>query len=356
MGTIDQSYLFIPDTGRNPDGWTNELCSYTGDKCNINPVVPKVHLAGSDWKAIIQLQKQKVINERTKRQPTVPNAPVAYNSEANQVKVIDKSYLVKKHYITQHEASINSLCMNFKLNQEQERALKIIAHHVVMPNSGQLTMYIGGMGGTGKSQVIKAVSSFFAARDEAHRFICVAPTGTAAALLSGSTYHSVFGINELGGSTMEKVLSQVRTRLQGVDYIFLDEVSMLSCYDMYRISSQLARVFNQLDKPFGGLNIIFAGDFAQLPPPIGGEHVSLYSRSVGQIATSLRSQEEAMGRAIWHQVTTVVILRQNMRQQANTEDDDKYRMALVNMRYKDCTPADIQFLRSRITRMLHSPT
>jgi hypothetical protein len=57
-------------------------------------------------------------------------------------------------------------------------------------------MYLGGMGGTGKTQVIKALSSFFESRKEAHRFIIIAPTGTAAALLGGSTYHSMFGINE----------------------------------------------------------------------------------------------------------------------------------------------------------------
>jgi len=126
---------------------------------------------------------------------------------------------------------------------------------------------------------------------------------------------------------------------------------MLSCYDIYRISLQLSRVFNKPDVPFGGIDIIFVGDFAQLPPPIGGENVSLYSHSVGQVATSLRSQEEAMGRAVWHQVTTVVILQQNMRQHANTAEDDKYHTALENMRYKDCTPADIEFLRSRITSL-----
>ena len=52
-------------------------------------------------------------------------------------------------------------------------------------------MYLGGMGGTGKSQVIKALSQFFTGRNEAHHFITVAPTGTAAALLGGSTYHSM---------------------------------------------------------------------------------------------------------------------------------------------------------------------
>ncbi|KAF8702360.1 hypothetical protein AX14_014404 [Amanita brunnescens Koide BX004] len=183
-----------------------------------------------------------------------------------------------------------------------------------------------------------------------YRFITVAPTGTAAALLSGSTYHSVLGINEMASEAQTaKSLIQVRTRLLGVDYIFLDEVSMLSCYDMYKISTQLCRVMNKPTEPFGGLNMLFAGDFAQLPPPVGGENISLYSHMIGKVATNEKAQQEALGRALWHQVTTVVILRKNMRQQSQSKEDDQFRTALENMRYKDCTPADIQFLRSLIT-------
>ena len=44
---------------------------------------------------------------------------------------------------------------------------------------------------------------------------------------------------------------------------------MLSCNDLYRISAQLAKALNAFDLPFGGINIVFAGDFAQLPP-VGG--------------------------------------------------------------------------------------
>ena len=67
-------------------------------------------------------------------------------------------------------------------------------------------MYLGGMGGTGKSRVIEALSNFFAARNEAHHFVIVAPTGTAAALLGGSTYHYMFGVNDfIGGAGLSKI-------------------------------------------------------------------------------------------------------------------------------------------------------
>jgi hypothetical protein len=92
----------------------------------------------------------------------------------------------------------------------------------------------------------------------------------------------------------------LRTRLEGVDYIFIDEVLMLSCPDSYKISSQLAEALNEYNEPFGGTNKIFAGDFAQLLPVAG---LSLYNGSVGtQISSSLTSynQEAAIGKALWH--------------------------------------------------------
>ncbi|KAJ3898327.1 hypothetical protein F5879DRAFT_779458, partial [Lentinula edodes] len=48
------------------------------------------------------------------------------------------------------------------LNNEQERAFRIIAQHSACLVSEPLQMYIGGMGGTGKSQVIRALLQFFA--------------------------------------------------------------------------------------------------------------------------------------------------------------------------------------------------
>src|SRR6266404_2848065 len=198
----------------------------------------------------------------------------------------------------------------FLLNEEQQRAVKIIANHATQKSTEQLKFYIGGMGGTGKSQVIKALTSFFEKRKESHRMIIVAPTGSAAALLAGSTYHSVLGIND--NFSAARSVAQTRARLDGVDYVFLDEVSMLSCHDMYRISAQMAKASNDHDLPFGGKNIILAGDFAQLPPVAGKEASSLYSGFIGtQIYSHLKAfeQESAIGKALWHQFTTVIILR-----------------------------------------------
>lgn len=134
--------------------------------------------------------------------------------------------------------------------------------------------------------------------------------GTAAALLGGSTYHSVFGINDRNPASA-KALSQVRSRLTGVDYIFFDEVSMLSSQDMFKIHNQLAWVLDAEEVSFGGMHMIFAGDFAQLPP-INGESWSLYGKLHGYLTANKSGQECTLRKGLWHQVNTVVILRQNM--------------------------------------------
>jgi hypothetical protein len=86
---------------------------------------------------------------------------------------------------------------------------------------------------------------------------------------------------------------------------------------------------------------------------------ALFSESVGTIledSQTRRGQESAIGKALWHQVNTVVILKQNMRQKNQTPEDAKLRQALENMRYGACTSEDIKYLESRIAgKYSHQP-
>ncbi|KAH8103155.1 hypothetical protein BXZ70DRAFT_874286, partial [Cristinia sonorae] len=109
-------------------------------------------------------------------------------------------------------------------------------------------------------------------------------------------------------------------------------------------------VMDEFERPFGGKNIILAGDFAQLPP--ASHAPSLYSHRVTTTlhkTNSVNQQEATMGKFIWHMFTTVVILRQNMRQRLQSKMDAKFRTLLENLRYKSCTPEDCALLDSRIT-------
>lgn len=314
---------------------------------------PTKIISGKEWHEVIQNMKQTILCDRNKNIPSQKDRTLNGQPSWDEVRIADASYLKRNFQAEQVEqqALIDETAREFDLNEEQERAFRIVANHATTKRAKQLKMYLGGMGGTGKSQVFKALISFFKKRNESHRIMVLAPTGTAAAILNGSTYHSALGIPIDGVEEMRSqftALAQVRTRLEGVDYIFLDEISMVACHSLYKISAQLAKVRNEVDEPFGGVNMIFAGDFAQLKP-VGG--AALYSTLVGtcvDASQSIKGQQAAIGKALWHQVTTVVILRKNMRQTTQSEGDAKLRTALENMRYGACTVADVRFLRSRI--------
>jgi hypothetical protein len=118
------------------------------------------------------------------------------------------------------------------------------------------------------------------------------------------------------------ILNEVRSQLQGVEYIFIDEVSMITCHELYSISARLAQITGIHDAPYGGMNIILAGDFAQLSPVFGSP---LYDGTVERYVNSrmsVREQETIIGKVLWHQITTVVILKQNMQQKTQTEADE----------------------------------
>jgi hypothetical protein len=129
--------------------------------------------------------------------------------------------------------TITSIAEEFSFNKEQRKAFNIIANHATIVGPNQLLMYLGGMGGTGKSQVIKSLEAYFKARSESYRFVLLGPTGTAAALIGGSTYHSFLGLRTgtfTGGPT--SMFNDVLEHLIRCGYIFLDEHLMLCCIDL----------------------------------------------------------------------------------------------------------------------------
>jgi ATP-dependent DNA helicase PIF1 len=179
-------------------------------------------------------------------------------------------------------------------------------------------MYLGGMGRTGKSRAISAIVAFFKIRKEEYRFMILGPTVSTAALLNSSTYHSVFKIlRETKSKNKEDInrifnkasaMATVNEWIQGVEYIFLDKVSMVSCNDLQVLASQAAEARNIYDAEFGRLNVILAGDFGQLPPTRGS---ALYDSKVGcQKTAGLNQwgQNAVLSKILWHLFTTVVLL------------------------------------------------
>ena len=80
------------------------------------------------------------------------------------------------------------------------------------------------------------------------------------------TLHATLSLNQRTVLGMKgKTRRDLVAMWEGVDYLFIDEVSMIGCNYLLKISEALTEA-KQKTSAFRGMNIIFAGDFAQLPP------------------------------------------------------------------------------------------
>lgn len=59
--------------------------------------------------------------------------------------------------------------------------------------------------------------------------------------------------------------------MRGVEYVIVDEVSILSSLALYWLNKRAKQATGQQSQVFGGLSIIFCGDLAQLPPVHGSQ-------------------------------------------------------------------------------------
>ena len=343
-----------------------ELHSGAGPLRDISPSSPLAtdsfqSLSSDHWKTVLATEKSRVLRTRNEEAPlnldSIPASSGTVSSH-NTVCVISPGSCdtaVHSRYLEGVGSDVfdsdlvteqmKDICAHFTLNKEQVRAFVIIASAVTTPGREQLLMYLGGMGGTGKSQVIKALTAFFTIREERGRLLLMAPTGAAACLIGGSTYHSMLRVTSNKEDVGPAKIETVRHNLSGVNVLFIDEVSMISTADLQRMSGNVCKARNS-DLPFGGLHVVLAGDFCQLPPA-GPNSTPLYSRNTFSRTTNT-AQNRALGCFIWLQFTCVVILRQNMRQVGLSLADAQFRTALSNTRLGLCTDDDVQLFDSRV--------
>ena len=133
-------------------------------------------------------------------------------------------------------------------------------------------VFITGPGGTGKTALIKNI-----VRDGENNGKIVqvcAMTGCATVLLgckNTKTLHSWAGIG-LGNGTINDIIKRIvrnRKRRQNwlkTDVLIVDEVSMMS-KKMFDLLDILGKTIRKIPtRPFGGIQLVFSGDFYQLPP------------------------------------------------------------------------------------------
>jgi ATP-dependent exoDNAse (exonuclease V) alpha subunit len=132
-------------------------------------------------------------------------------------------------------------------------------------------IFITGPGGTGKSVLVEEIIEQLGGTK---RVAVTASTGIAAIRVSGCTIHSWLGTqikknkaeaSVLLNSRRVKNFGEMCERVKACQVLIIDEVSMLSGDYIDMINFWLKRI-RVSKKPFGGIQVIFTGDFLQLPP------------------------------------------------------------------------------------------
>ena len=154
-----------------------------------------------------------------------------------------------------------------KRRSKYRRAKRALKRLRGIGDSKNLICLLHGSGGSGKSTVINTVKAYAAdyCAMLGHKFtsrtiVVTAMSGVAATLLGGETTHKVLGLNRDTIQNEEK-LDWLDARL-----LIIDEVSFASAADFQKMHKNLCSLMENRFSHFGGLNVVFAGDYSQLEP------------------------------------------------------------------------------------------
>ena len=187
-------------------------------------------------------------------------------------------------------------------------------------------IFLTGPGGTGKSYLIGLL------KQTIPDIAITAMTGCAALLLGhgARTIHSWAGIG-LGTEPVDRIISRLRfikTMSSGwrkSSALVIDEVSMMTP-EILELLDEVGQRIRNSPLPFGGLQLIFVGDFLQLPPVTKGEE----SRFAFQSPT-------------WHRcIKKTIQLKRIFRQK-----DAIFQKILDEARIGALSPESLEILKSR---------
>lgn len=129
-------------------------------------------------------------------------------------------------------------------------------------------VFLTGEPGAGKTHTVNAYVRYL--REHEIEPAITASTGIAATHIGGMTVHSWSGIGIrpfLDAYALDAIASNeyVAKRISKTKVLIVDEISMLSS-DMVDMLDMVCREVRHTDEAFGGMQVVFVGDFFQLPP------------------------------------------------------------------------------------------
>lgn len=129
-------------------------------------------------------------------------------------------------------------------------------------------VFLTGAAGSGKTYVLNRYIEYL--KDLNAKVGITASTGIAATHMGGITIHSWSGIgvrDSLSKSDVQEIAEKkyVQKKIKDASVLIIDEISMLHHFRLDFID-QVIRVIKGTDEPFGAMQVVFCGDFFQLPP------------------------------------------------------------------------------------------
>ena len=196
-----------------------------------------------------------------------------------------------------------------------------------------VNVFLTGEPGSGKTHTVNAYVKYL--RERGIEPAITASTGIAATHIGGYTIHSWSGVGvrrDISDYEIEMLYSKEKTAKRIIDakVLIIDEISMLDgslIGSVDRVLRTLRRRPLMEEEPFGGLQVVFVGDFFQLPPISEDRH------SVFAFASNS-----------WREANPVVCYLSEQHRQEDPELLD----ILVSMRRGEITAAQEYALRDRL--------
>ena len=212
---------------------------------------------------------------------------------------------------------------------DEETIHQICILKSTLNNPNQFKCFLSGQGGSGKSRVIGAVLHYcknlcqeLNVEFSRHTIVVTALTGATAVNINGETTSRACKLNK-NRNNIEKC----DVWAEETCMVIVDEISFCSQDDLTTLNNNLNVLCDRPpSKIYGDLQILFAGDFSQLPPVQGK---SLLARNF----------------SLWTEgVNTFLELQTNHR----FKNDPEWGSLLQSMRNKGLTREQVEFINTRI--------
>lgn len=208
------------------------------------------------------------------------------------------------------------------LNEQQKEALNRI--------KGGESIFLTGPGGSGKSYLLDVLQEEFKRLGKV--LAITALTGCAALLLGpqAKTLHSWAGIG-LGKGDIDPIIRSIimngrkKKAWQKTDCLVIDEVSMMTP-QLLEMLDAIGKRVRKCREPMGGLQVVFVGDFYQLPP------------------VSNEKNPFAFQSPVWNQIVTATVCLNHIYRQS----DAVFQKVLGEARIGALSEESIEVLRSRM--------